>query len=65
MLNKIIFIVIMYIIIIVTNKVHNAITLPEFQLLHVAETGMTPHTYRKRCENNVVEPNVAETGIHP
>ena len=25
---------------------------------------MTPHTYRKRCENNVDEPNVAETGIN-
>ena len=30
----------------------------------VAETGMTPHTYRKRCENNVGAPNVAETGIN-
>ena len=30
----------------------------------MAETGMTLHTYRKRCENNVVEPNVDEPGIN-
>ena len=31
---------------------------------NVTETGMTPHTYRKKCENNVDEPNVAKTGIN-
>ena len=31
---------------------------------NVAEKGMTPHTFRKRCENNAAEPNVDETGIN-